>query len=289
MVWAAYANDTASFTGTGFTEKLFVAYERGKIRGIIPLENGTAGEDRLLYRNAKELEHLLAPGADTLYTGEAMEIQTKTAKLSERFANAVFELYRILYIRNGILRSYITRISPKTTLVTSNGIALGLLESVSFAVNKKYRAKLRSAGKMNYLGKITSTFVADSIPAQQRLKETFGRNIIETLWPHVISGKISVYAGTGKEKITPAQLSAGNYPGAELIQVPVYDSTGDLIGNRSMYYELNAGSFDKISITEEIYYDVKRNIVLSKIPELLLYKKLFGPNSVDMQPIRLVF
>ncbi len=287
--WAVYANDTASFRGSGFTEKLLELYELGKIRGIVPLENGAAGEDHLMYRNSTELAQLLTPAPDTFYNGESIEIKNRTKKLSELLANPVFELYRIFYIQNGLLRSYITRISPKTPVVTSSGIALGLLEPVSFAANKNYQPKTRTAEKMMYLGKISRIISPDSIPEYDRLKETYGRNMIETLWSNVMSGNISVYVGAGKEKIAPDQLISGKYPGGEMIDVPVYDNMGNQSGTRTMYNELSPASFNKVNIIEELYYDRSRNIITSKIAEVLLYRKEYDSNSPTMQPIRLVF
>ena len=289
--WAAYSNDTSSFAGSGVMEQLFNQYKAGKIKGVIPVDNGSADEDHFQNRSEKDLEKLLFGSADTMYNSEKTGIKTTTpARFSDLLKDPVYELSRIFYVRDGALRSYISRVSAKTPVTTGSGLYIGLLKTVSFGVNKKYNAAPAANDKQVRLGEIDKTFYSDSIGWNEQLKEVYGRNLIETLWPSVVSGKASLYTNPGNQKITASQLRTGNYPGADKIHVPVYDSLGNLSpGAKVMTAEISASSFDKILIREDIYYDETKDIFIGKINEILLFRQAFGTDEVSKPAFRLVF
>ncbi|MFN0081862.1 MAG: hypothetical protein ACKVOM_05040, partial [Ferruginibacter sp.] len=71
------------------------------------------------------------------------------------------------------------------------------------------------------------------------------------------------------------------------VSVPVYDSVGNLFGNRLISEEINAGSFDKISITQQWYYNDTKNIVYCLIPEAYLFLKKADKvsSTKDVKPV----
>ena len=287
--WAAYSNDTSSFAGTGITELLFKQYAAGKIKGIIPVENGHSDEDHFINRSENELLQFLFP-PDIVYNGDKRTVKKAAAsQLTELMKSPVYDLYTIFYVQDGIPHSYISRVSPKAGITTASGLYLGLLEAVSFSVNKNYKAVQGLKDKMLYLGEIDKTFYPDSLTKHERLKETFGRNLIETLWLYVRLGKINLFSVPDNQKITAVQLAKGDYPGAEKIQVPVYDSLGTPKGLEYSYAEIDAGSFDKVVLTEKIYYDETKDIFLSKIKEMVLFKPDYEHDRVSTATFRLQF
>ena len=288
--WAAYSNDTSSFAGTGITELLFKQYAGGKIRGIIPVENGHADEDHFINRSENELLQFLFP-TDTVYDGDQKTVKKATPlQLTELMKNPVYDLYTIFYVQNGIPRSYISRVSPKAGITTTSGLYLGLLEAVSFGVSKNYHAVQGAKDKMLYLGEIDKTFYPDSLTKHERLKETFGRNLIETIWPYVLSGKINLFSVPDNQKITTVQLATGDYPGAEKIHVPVFDSLGNPEkGSGYSYTQISPSSFDKVVVTEKIYYDETKDIFTGKIKDMVLFKPDYEHDRVSTATFRLVF
>ena len=292
--WAAYANDTATLPA--FSTELLTKFLAGKIKGMALAEQGTAAESKPKYLTPKELENILLP-ADTVLVHdtdgvERVEVMVHDAKteLPEIFRKSVVEFYQTLYVENGKLKSYISRISPKTEVYTSSGLYLGRREPVSFCLNTKYNAVAGKNDKLVSLGKFTKSIYADSLSSYDMVKVLYGKNLIAALWSAVFAGKISVYLPNEKDRITAAQLISGDYPGAENISVPVYDSLGNLTaGTRILRPEFNTRSFERVDITEELWYDETLNIVICKIPELIMFKKRYYSTEDFVPAFRLVF
>jgi hypothetical protein len=148
-----------------------------------------------------------------------------------------------------------------------------LVEAVSFALNPKYNTVAGPQDHIIYLGATEKTIYPDSIPFYDRLKETYGRNMIAALWPSIESGRIAVYNLESKVKISKANFIEGDFPGGESIQVPVYNDAGELIGNRTLYQAPKPSGFDRITLTEKWYYDETKNIIIAKIPEAVIHPR----------------
>lgn len=291
--WAAYANDTSTLPA--FAAELLSKFVAGKIKGMVPAEQGTAAENKPKWLTPKDLEKLLVPADSVIIHDEngvdrvAVMNHDPAKELLTAFQKSVTEFYQTLYIENGKLRSYISRVSPKTEVYTSTGLYLGRRESVSFCMNTKYNAVAGKNDQLVSLGKFTKTIYADSLSSYDMLKVLYGKNLIATLWSGIFAGKIAVFLPDGKDRITPAQLSAGEYGGADKVNIPVYDSLGNLSGSQFISSELNTRSFERADITEELWYDATRNIVICRIPELMLYKKDYAISEGLVPAFRLVF
>ncbi len=288
--WAAYSNDTATLPA--FTAQLLGKFITGKIKGMVPAEQGTTAENNPKWLTPKELENILVPATDSMYgDNQIKQVRRDPATdLPKVFERPVTEFYQILYIENGKLRSYISRVSPKTEVYTSTGLYLGRRESVSFCMNTKYNAVAGKNDRLLSLGKFTKTIYADSLSSYDMLKVLYSKNLIATLWSGIFANQISVFLPNGKDRIIPTKLLSGDYPGADQINVPVYDSTGNPVGNRVIKSELNMQSFVRADITEELWYDETRNIVIYRIPELMLFKKTYTSSGEELVPaFRLVF
>ncbi len=272
--WSAYVNDTATIPQ--LNTLIIQRFESGKIKGIHPVENAVIAENDLQNYGYDELmqlfgDEVIIPVYDS--TGNKTSDKSMTAiNFTNAFSNAVTEFYQIIYFEKGKLHSYITRISPERDVITPGGTLLGSVESISFCVNKKYDQQQKRKDKVIALGKTQKTFAVDSLPQYDMLKSVYNRNIIGAIWPDVITGKIKMYEIGAPEPMTNANITSGIYKGSSTVMVPLYDSTGSLMGTKAMGGELTAASFDKITLIEDWYYDETKDIILCKIPEAVIFK-----------------
>ena len=283
VAWAVYAKDTVGFYNPDLPALLISDLRNGKLKGFIPVEYGIEEERKFSPLSAKAIDSFfISPLLDYDAQGIAkIDADTKYSEnnLAKEFAASPMALYQILYSSDGKLFSYISRVSVTKQIITPSGINYGNAELLSFAINKNYHYSSKEKNLV-YLGQTMRTYLVDSFPKHDRLKETFGKNPTETLWPYVLSGKIAAYPVTGGERILPSDIDSAVIK--EFIYVPVYDSTGNLISTNRIVPEADPSTFNKIMLLQKWYYDKKKNIVICKIPELTVYKN-------DEALLRLVF
>ena len=185
----------------------------------------------------------------------------------------IINFYQILFVEKGKLLSYISRVSPLKNIITPSGVRLGQSEYFSTALNLYPSSQKSKKDKIIFLKTTTTTISVDSINKNDRLKETFGHNLIETLWPYIVSKKISLFNVASNQPTTLNQINNNNQLNLETVSVPVYDSLGNLFGSKLISEEITANSFDKISISQQWYYNDTKNIVYCIIPEAYLFLK----------------
>jgi hypothetical protein len=175
-------------------------------------------------------------------------------------------------------------------ITTSSGLNLGFIEIFSTSFNKKYNYAPSKKDKIISLGNIMKDFFVDSINKENKYKETFGRNIIETLWPYLLKNTYNVYSIITGEKLSLKEINS-SLLGYQSIDVPVYDSLGrfshsKLITNKES--PLNPSLFCKVQIQQIWYYNDSKNIVYNTIPYIILYAQKY--NETEINPIiKIVF
>ncbi len=284
--WAVYVNDTSSIFHDILEKQILPKYISGEIKGFAPVDNGDTAEDHLHLRNFGELVSLKYT-ADTVYEDGGYKIKNDFSKnVADTILTSPVFFHEIIYTEKGILKSYTSRISPWLPIYTMSGFLIGRGELVSFCLNKKYNNSISS--RCIYAGRTKKMIVADSTGKAERLKEHYGMNIIDVLWPYMMKGDLPVYSAVTNESLSPGNILSGRIPGGDSISVAV-DETDSVPGHyRTLYIELTARSFDRIEITQDRYYDPKKNIVLCEIPEAVLYTKT-AEEALSKPLLRIVF
>jgi len=195
------------------------------------------------------------------------------------------EITQILYIDKGILCSYVPMVTPTLSLYTSTGQYVGETFYFSTAFNFKYENKTRKKDKIIFLQETNKKIsLANS---DVTLKELYNRNMVETIWPQVLSNKIDVYDVATNKKLDPAALhSSVQYKAATLS--PIYDSVDVVFKYETINEPAKPGDFSHAALLQDWYYNQTKNIIFSKIKELYLYATpLNGKEPVEV--IKLVF
>ena len=176
----------------------------------------------------------------------------------------------ILFIESGLLKNYVPWITAAIPVKTSLGVFLGYSDyfSTCFNIDRHYTAFAKT--KVLYLKQTSRLIFLDSINPVFKLKELYGRNLLQTLWPSILKNKFEIISLKRNKTINAKQLNTDIItdvvPG-----VPMYDSLGNPAGSKSLNQELSAADFNSIELVQDWYYDYTKNIVFNKIKELYLY------------------
>lgn len=272
--WAAYASHTFCFRG--FNNMLIKRFEKKEIKASMPVLHGLIdigvikfiSKDSLdgikLYseREPAQPDVINTPLSDmSKYRGVRVPVDSSE--------NSLTAVYEILYIEKGKLKSYQPFLSPRIIKVlTRSGIVLGLTDYFSTCFSSDYSAEYDGKSACKFLSQTTRRFKTDSVNTEDKLKETYGRNLVETLWPYVMKDKFKIYSFEKKKNIKATEIRHLR----EYLQVPVprFDSLGKMEASPFADAEVNPSIFKYADIVQDWYYDVKKNRLVSKVKELIL-------------------
>ena len=285
--WAAYASDTVNFTSAGLNNLLLKRISKNEIKASKPVESRTAETDKITYCPLDSI--------DQAFYGDRIDIMMDSTgtqyfmkrevpeKDSSNFKRT--EVTQILYIEKGKLKSYIPFITPTLPVYMSTGKYIGERFYFTSCYNYTYNNKPRNKSKLIFLTQ-TKKMISLATTQNDQLKEMYGQNLVEAIWPHVLKNKIDVFAIKDNWKLKREELDisiAVNEP----ILVPIYDSAGNVISYVVTSKPVDMNRFTDVQLVQDWYYDHKRNKIYSNIKELIL---LLKKDDKEMAPVlRLVF
>ena len=285
--WAAYASDTVNFTSAGLNNLLLKRISKNEIKASKPVESRTAETDKITYCPLDSI--------DQAFYGDRIDIMMDSTgtqyfmkrevpeKDSSNFKRT--EVTQILYIEKGKLKSYIPFITPTLPVYMSTGKYIGERFYFTSCYNYTYNNKPRYKSKLIFLTQ-TKKMISLATTQNDQLKEMYGQNLVEAIWPHVLKNKIDVFAIKDNWKLKREELDisiAVNEP----ILVPIYDSAGNVISYVVTSKPVDMNRFTDVQLVQDWYYDHKRNKIYSNIKELIL---LLKKDDKEMAPVlRLVF
>jgi hypothetical protein len=274
--WAAYINDTIWFDKTDMTDQLKKRFEKGEIKLALPITRDELMEgNRITWLDRSGLQKRSFP------PGTIIEKDQKP--LNRVDENSSFmHVQQVFYIANGKIRSYIPWISPKMSVYTMSNKLIGTTDYFTASFNKKYDLVPAKNDKLIFIKQTGKKIGADSISKYDMLKQLYGRNLMEALWPVILNKKNEIIdLGSGK-KVSPNDIHLSFL---QPVSVPIYDSTGNLIGTKNAVEVFAPSAFQQIEIRQNWYYDVSKNAVVNTIPEIILYRMDFFHESRGLEPV----
>ncbi|MFN0083170.1 MAG: hypothetical protein ACKVOM_11700, partial [Ferruginibacter sp.] len=184
--WAIYHNDKLQTDSPDLKNILLTKAKEKKIKIFAPMGFLTQDEKTINYINYDDIKNRTDDVIINGPLGEA-SIYKKQTEIPELEPKGLMNLNQILFVEEGKLFSNVNRVSPIIQIITPSGIYLGNAEYFSTALNTNPRAQKSKKDKIIFLKSTSTTIAIDSINKNDRLKETFGHNLIETLWPHIVS------------------------------------------------------------------------------------------------------
>lgn len=98
------------------------------------------------------------------------------------------------------------------------------------------------------------------------------------LYEDILSNRITVV--DEKNNIIPARkvLEYRN----PVIEVPVYDSEGNVIANKKIFPEVNLDSFYEFEINQHFYFDTSKKILYSEVNYIDIYRNVITSQGIDL-------
>lgn len=263
--WALDTEESFSFTGSTKVENLNVfnflitkALE-GKLKAYsLRLEEFEG------FENSTYSEYDKFPSRD-LTKDQINYILTDSLK--------TIKFHEIFYLNNYALRCQIISAAPTTNYASASGISLGMQDFFYCCKSSKSLLTLSNNKDLIHLKRIDRHLNFDSIESSKLVKQTYGLNLVQSIWTGASQGYIKLL-DTKTNKIIPAK-SVLNYSYPDSVQVPVYDSTGSIVGHTKQSgqavfpYKL----VNSIQFVQDFYYDTKRSVFLTTISNCFLFVK----------------
>ncbi len=273
--WAAYINDTIRFERVNLNNLLLTRLSKNEIKASLPVGSGTFQTDQIIYKNKKDIDKIKLP-VDEIPVFDSLGNQVSTAKISRvTIDTANFTLTdptQILYIENGQLKTYIPWVATMLPVITSTGVNLGYGDYFSTCFNFIYNYRSPKQNKIIWLSRSARKIRLDSFDVSSKIKELYGRNLLQTLWPYILSNKISVFDFGNNKKLKSQELTT-DLVNEEKLRVPVYDLTGNVTGFKFIHSDLLPDVFTSAELVQNWYYDQTKNIVFTTTREVYLYAK----------------
>ena len=209
---------------------------------------------QLEYSTKKAILKKLNPGMD-----EGIDISNDSLFSRVSFDNEsgdMVELQQVFYVEKGILQSFTTTASPKFTVVTSYGVALGIGNAFTTAFNKDRSLKRSWKKKAIFLGNQTDSFQNLSIQ-----KQLYGQGLLKTIWPFLDDNKYEILRLDSSRIIKKADIN---------LSLTKVSDPETLEYSMNQVILLGPDSFSIAGIEQDFFYNEDKNIIFSNIRSLLL-------------------
>ena len=290
--WAIYASDTINFTSANLNILLLKRLSKSEIKASMPVESRTDGADKITYSPLDSIDQAFyGDRINILMDSTGTEYFVKRDVPEKDSSNfTLTEVIQILYVEKGILKSYIPFITPTLPVLTSSGQFIGERFYFTSCFNYIYNSNPRKKNNLQFLRQTKKRSSLSVKEPTDRLKEMYGRNLLETLWPYVLEGKIDAFYPDSSRKLMPDELNV-NLAYNEPLLMPIYDDAGNIVRFTTITDPIDTKKFTDVQLLQDWYYDHKRNIVYSNIKEVVLYLSKFNKKEVEesVPVLRLVF
>jgi hypothetical protein len=278
--WAADASDTFRFNHPNLSLLLRERLNKGTIKGSIG-EFDADFEKRKIATKENILDRI-APNrivnimdADGNITRTVIEAESPllSSQYFDEITQNLIEVKQVLYIQSGRLQSYTPWVTTKFSVYTSNGNFIGVANGFSTGFHTS-RNKVALLKKAMPLGTTKTMIRLDTALPQKMLKQLYGRNMLQTIWPQFSKKTYQIYRVDSNQLIPFSAINNG-LVNDEILHIPVSDSLGN-ISSRTITqnsFPLELSSITAIELEQEWYYHSKKNQVFNHITTLILYAR----------------
>lgn len=291
--WALFNSD--GFRFENLNNRLLQRFAAGKITAALP-EYWETGRQYLIVCISKDsLDRLKFPVqyrigvVDSVAAGNS-SIQKMQPRSVDTSKQSVTNVNQVLYVENGRLLSFIPWVTASVIEVKSrSGMVLGHSDYFSTCFSYSPSVKKINRSKMHFLATTNREIKLNATADKDKLKETNGRNLVETLWPYIEKDRFKIYAYEPVRNIRASEIGyLKNYT-----QTPAgsYDSSKNAASiNAFSGTGFNPAIFKMAVIEQDWYYDEPANAVFNLVRSLSLYVEPGDGNEKKTAPvIKIVF
>jgi hypothetical protein len=286
--WAGYANCYLDSLKINLNKILFTRFTNAEIKASEPGYNysGYLTKDSLDKKVLYPQPHYSMPIYDS--SGNIILILPDFAPY-EIDTTALRSLYatQILYIENGVLKSYVPWVSPLIVKVTTVQTKILVGYSDYFSTCYNYQSDyLPEKNEILYLGEANRKLSLDTIEHDYYpIKELYRKNILETLLPNGLTEDLYVSTFDSDTKIEAESINDSilSRINTVLENVNYQDSFGNFIPTQYPFPFFEFNDFTEIQLVQGWYYNFTENIVFNKIKELYLCAKKWTKKGEDKE------
>ena len=191
------------------------------------------------------------------------------------------KFHEIFYLDNYSLKCQIISAAPMINFA-SGGVSLGLQEIFFCCKKSSDTISLNINKDLIHLKRIERILNLDSLQNIKIIKQTYGLNMTQSIWYGASQGFIKLVDTKTNQSI--AAKNVMNYSYLDSVQVPIYDSTGSVVG-----HSMRAGQAvfpnkltNSIQFVQDFYYDRKQNTFISTISDCYLFVKNFDEKTYEL-------
>ena len=203
-------------------------------------------------------------------------------KFIQQDSTKTIKFHEVFYIDNYTLKCKIISAALMTNYVTSRGISLGMKEMFYCCKNTNDTTTTNKNKELVHLKRIERVLNLDSVENSKIIKQTYGFNLIQSIWYGASKGSIKIL--DTKTSQTIAAKNVMNYSYLDSVQVQMYDSTGAVIG-----HTMSAGESvfphkltNSIQFVQDFFFDRRKNTFISLISECYLFVKNMNDTTYEM-------
>ena len=180
------------------------------------------------------------------------------------------KFHEVFYLNNYSFNCQLISAAPLTNYVAS-GVSLGLQEIFFCCKNIKDTISENISNDLIHLKRVERVLNFDSITHFKIIKQTYGLNLIQSIWHGASQGKIKLFDIKSNQTIPATKVM--NYSYIDSTYSPMFDSTGSDVGS----YTKSTNAFfpyklaNSIKFTQDFYYDRRKNIFISTIRDCFLF------------------
>jgi Gliding motility associated protein GldN len=294
IVWAAYASDTINFANAGLNIMLLNRLGKKEIKASLPIESRTSGSNQIRYITLDQIDNTFYGDNEDLVMDSSgnVVIQKRAIPKKDSSNFKLTEVTQILYTEKGILKSYVPFVTPTLPVFMSTGTYVGERFYFTTCFNKRYNYKSRKKNKVIFLSQTKKMIKLKPAEPSDNLKEMYGQNLLETLWPNVLKNEIAAFSIDNNRKLKPEELDISLTYEMPVL-APIYDSTSvsTVVAYKVVADAINPKRFTDVELVQDWYYDHKKNKVFSNIKEMVLYLSKFDKkeDKIPVPVLKLVF
>lgn len=295
ITWAGYAYDSLRFNDPNLSEILVDKMEKSEIKTAYPLWHPPLYTDEIVYTNKEENHQMFyhCPHGNNIYDslGNLIDSTCPQDRFIDYRTHNFLWLAQTLYVEDGELKSYIPWVAPAFSAVLSTREFLFIDAYFRTCFNFKDNFIAGASDKTIYLGETKKRLVFDSTLEAETIKKTYGRNLLQSLWVQILSGKNEVYDIGTKARIMPGELNFFILSSKPNTTFP-FDSLGNQIAARNINPNPIPYYITHVEIVQQWYYNHTKNIVTCMIPEMYLYAGRDDNNvpvKADRPVLKIVF
>ncbi len=292
--WAAYASDTFNFTNAGLNNLLLNRLVKKQIKASFPVDSRSEEANKIQYAVIDSIDKVFFP-EEEMFMSDTLGNIARYVTIRKQIDSTTFtvtEVTQILYVENGTLKSYIPWVTPTLPVFTSTGNYIGERFYFNTAYNYKPNYKFPKKNKLSFLAQTKKMIKLNHAQERDALKEMYGRNVLETLWPFVMKNEIEAFSveQDSNRKLKPEQLTM-SLAAKQPVITPIYDLEGKIVSYIAAEDPINPKIFTHAQLIQDWYYDYKKNKFFSNIKAMVLYlNKLNDPEDKKPVPVlKLVF